>query len=58
MLKASQPDKNVIALKSLETFEKVRDGRATKIIIPSEIQDIAGLVAGIKETKDTEIEEI
>ena len=36
------------ALKSLESLEKVANGQATKIIIPSEIQNVAGLVASIK----------
>ena len=39
----------VIKLKSLEAFEKAADGKATKIIIPSEIQNLAGLVTSIKE---------
>ena len=47
-LNAANPSKNVIALKSLEAFQKAADGKATKIIIPSEIQGIAGLAAGIK----------
>ncbi len=38
-----------IAMKSLESFEKAADGKATKIIIPSNIQGIAGLAASIKE---------
>ena len=38
-----------IKLKSLEALEKVADGKATKIIIPSEIQNLAGLVTSIKE---------
>ena len=42
-------DEAVIKLKSLEAFEKAADGRATKIIIPSEIQNLAGLVTSIKE---------
>ena len=42
-------DEAVIKLKSLEAFEKAADGKATKIIIPSEIQNLAGLVASIKE---------
>ena len=42
-------DEAVIKLKSLEALEKVADGKATKIIIPSEIQGIAGLVKSIKE---------
>jgi hypothetical protein len=42
------PSDKVIAIKSLETFEKVADGKATKIIIPSEIQSLAGLAASLK----------
>ena len=42
-------DEAVIKLKSLEALEKVADGKATKIIIPSEIQNLAGLVTSIKE---------
>ena len=42
-------DEAVIKLKSLEAFEKAEDGKATKIIIPSEIQNLAGLVTSIKE---------
>lgn len=57
MLKAAGVDKNVIALRSLEALEKVADGKATKIIIPSDLQDIAGLVAGISEVNDTKIED-
>mgnify|MGYP005758000227 FL=1 len=49
MLNESNPETGVIAIKSLEAFEKAADGKATKIIIPSEIQSIAGLAAGIKE---------
>ncbi len=49
MLNEASPDKNVIAIKSLEAFEKAADGKATKIIIPSEIQSLAGLAAGLKE---------
>ena len=43
------PSKEFVTLRSLEAFEKAADGQATKIIIPSEIQSIAGLVTGIKE---------
>ena len=47
-------DEAVIKLKSLEAFEKAADGKATKIIIPSEIQGIAGLVKSVTEIgKDT-----
>ena len=42
-------DEAVIKLKFLEAFEKAADGKATKIIIPSEIQNLAGLVTSIKE---------
>ena len=49
MLNEASPDKNVIAIKSLEAFEKAADGKATKIIIPSEIQSMAGLAASFKE---------
>ena len=38
-----------LVLKSLEAFGKAADGKATKIIIPSEIQGIAGLAASLKE---------
>ncbi len=54
MLKAAAPDQAVIALKSLETFAKVADGKATKIIIPSEIQALAGLATSISEILKTE----
>lgn len=43
------PTDSVIALKSLEAFEKASDGKATKIIIPSNIQGVAGLATSIKE---------
>ena len=45
----SMPSDKVIAIKSLEAFEKAADGKATKIIIPSEIQSLAGLAASLKE---------
>ncbi len=49
MLKESAPDNAVLQLKSLEAFAKAADGKATKIIIPSEIQGIAGLSKSIVE---------
>lgn len=49
MLNESAPGNAVLQLKSLEAFVKAADGKATKIIIPSEIQGIAGLVKGITE---------
>ena len=48
-LNEANPSKSVIAVKSLEAFQKAADGRATKIIIPSEIQSLAGLAASFKE---------
>ena len=45
----ANPSDAYIAIKSLESFEKAADGKATKIIIPSDIQGIAGLAASIKE---------
>ena len=49
LIKAAQLDDAVIKLKSLEAFEKAANGQATKIIIPSEIQSLAGLAASVKE---------
>ncbi len=49
MIKDVQADKGLVAIKSLEALEKVADGKATKIIIPSEIQGIAGLATSVKE---------
>ena len=48
-LKEAAPDDAVLQLKSLEAFAKAADGKATKIIIPSEIQGVAGLVKSITE---------
>ena len=45
----SDPGKGVIAIRSLEAFEKAADGRATKIIVPSNIQELAGLITSLKE---------
>lgn len=49
LIKDAQLDDAVIKLKSLEAFQKAADGQATKIIIPSEIQGLAGLAASVKE---------
>lgn len=49
MIREAGADKAVLTIKSLEAFEKAADGKATKIIIPSEIQGLAGLVSTIKE---------
>lgn len=48
-LKDAAPDSAVLQLKSLEAFAKAADGKATKIIIPSEIQGIAGLAKSVVE---------
>ena len=48
MLNENAPNDQVIKLKALEALEKVADGKATKIIIPSEIQGLAGLAASAK----------
>ncbi len=49
MIREAGADRAVLQIKSLEAFEKAADGKATKIIIPSEIQGLAGLVASLKE---------
>lgn len=49
MLKAAAADNAVIKLKSLETLQKMADGQATKIIIPSDIQDLTGLLTSLTE---------
>lgn len=45
----ANPSDGYVAIKALESFEKAADGKATKIIIPSQIQSIAGLAASVKE---------
>jgi regulator of protease activity HflC (stomatin/prohibitin superfamily) len=52
MINEAAPSSAVIALQSLAAFEKAADGKATKIIIPSEIQSLAGLAASLKELTD------
>ena len=49
LIKQVEADKGLIALKSLETMEKVADGKATKIIVPSDLQGMAGMAASLKE---------
>ena len=49
MIKEAGADQTVLQLKSLEAFAKAADGKATKIIIPSEIQSLAGLVTSVTE---------
>ena len=54
LLNENAPNDQVIKLKALEALEKVADGKATKIIIPSEIQGLAGLAASTKALLDSE----
>lgn len=49
LVNEANPGEGVLAIKSLEAFQKVADGKATKIIIPSNIQGLAGLTTSIKE---------
>ena len=49
MIREAGADKAVLTLKSLEAFARAADGKATKIIIPSDIQGIAGLASSLKE---------
>ena len=51
VLNEARPTKEILALKSFTTFEKVADGKSTKILIPSEIQNLAGFMQTIKEIK-------
>ena len=50
MINEADPSSAYVTLKSYEAFEKAADGKATKIIVPSEIQSLAGLVSAVKET--------
>ena len=50
LLNDAAPTDKVLAIKSLEALQKVADGKATKLIIPSEIQNLTGLLAAAKET--------
>ena len=56
-LNQANPNQNVLQLKALEAFGKAADGKATKLIIPSEIQGLAGLAAGLKAVTETTEEE-
>jgi len=53
LLNEANPSQAVLTLKSLEAFQKAADGRATKIIVPSEIQGLAGLASSISEVVKT-----
>ncbi|HIT02213.1 MAG TPA: SPFH/Band 7/PHB domain protein [Candidatus Enterenecus merdae] len=54
LLNEADPSKGVLTIRALETMQKVADGKATKIIIPSELQGLAGLCATAKGIFDTE----
>jgi len=57
-IKATDPSQAVLALKSFEALENVANGQATKLIIPSEMQNVASLVASITEvSKTTKLED-
>ena len=49
MINEAAPSDAVLTLRSLESFERAADGKATKIIIPSNIQGIAGLASALTE---------
>ena len=49
MLKDAGMDASVLKLRSLEAFEKAADGQATKIIVPSDLQSLAGVVTSVAE---------
>jgi hypothetical protein len=49
MLNEKAPNDQVLKLKSIEAMQKIADGKATKIIIPSEMQGLVGLANGITE---------
>ena len=59
LLNEAAPTKEVLSLKGMETFEKVADGKSTKIIIPSELQNLAGMVTAFSELakKDKDVEQ-
>ncbi len=53
LLNADAPNDQVVKLKALEAVAKLADGKATKIIVPSEIQGLAGLAASAKTVWET-----
>lgn len=55
LLNKAAPTDKVLAIKSLEAFAKVADGKATKIIIPSDLQNLAGLVSTIKALSESSL---
>jgi regulator of protease activity HflC (stomatin/prohibitin superfamily) len=50
LINEAAPEEGYITLKKLEAFGKAADGQATKVIIPSEIQGVAGLAEGVIQT--------
>lgn len=56
MLNAANTTREVLSLKAMETFEKVADGKSTKIIIPSELQSIANIATAFTEITNTKTE--
>ena len=56
MINKAAPGEGYLKMRSYEAFEKASDGKSTKIIIPSEIQSMAGLAAGVKEVINKENE--
>ena len=57
MLNEAAPTDKVIALKSLESVQKIADGKATKIFIPSELQGIATMATTFKDVFNTDVNE-
>lgn len=51
LVNAANPSKEYLAIRSMEAAEKMADGQATKIIVPSELQDLTSLVSLVKESK-------
>ena len=49
MINEANPNHNYLALRSMEAMEKVADGKATKLIVPSDMQNLAATVSAIKE---------
>ena len=58
LLNESNPTPSIIAIKGLEALEKVADGKSTKIIIPSNLQSLAGMVTSFAELNDKYIEPV
>ena len=54
LINEAAPEEGYLAIKKLEAFEKAADGKATKIIVPTELASIAGLVSGLKSVAEKE----